>query len=159
MNTTLAISLALLVPLLVLLWSMGQSSWHLDRNKLNALPTGKLTLKQDNLYHDEAGRSWVLLPARMNAFHQPNGPVPTPAKPYGAAVSNVDYDPNNPNLKFLSVTKDGGSLEAILQPDGTYLTSGPQQGTYNYGHPTGFRGMLKHALWDVLPHLMNGNYR
>lgn len=159
MKRRLIILSTLLSALLITCWIMGQSSWHLDRNRYNALPEGKLTLVKDSLYEDAGGREWILLPASMNAFHQPDHPVAAPARPYGDAVTSIPYDKDNPNLKFLSMTGEGGSLEAILQPDGTYLTTGPQQGTYNYGHPAGFWGIARHTVWDVLPHFANGAYR
>lgn len=155
------IAFSLLVLLLAACWFMGQSSWHLDRNVHNDLPAGVLTLEKDMLYKDASGREWVRLPTHMNAFHQPKAPVVAPAQPYGNAISKLTfkYEANNPNLKFLSKTADGGSLEAILQPDGTYLVTGPQFGTYNYGHPQGFWGLVRHTVWDVLPHFANSNYR
>jgi len=119
-----------------------------------------LTLVKDTLYQDADRRQWVRLPAHMNTFHQPGHSVAAPAQPYGSAIDTLTfaYEADNPNLKFLSKTENGGSLEAILQPNGNYLTTGPQLGTYNYGHPDGLGGMLRHTIWDVLPHFANGNY-
>ena len=161
MKRRLTITFSLLVLFLAACWAMGQSRWHLDRNARNALPTGTLTLKQGMLYEDTTGREWIRLPAHMNAFHQPKKPVAAPPQPYGDAISKLtfEYEADNPNLKFLSKTEDGGSFEAILQTDGTYLETGPHLGTYNYGHPQGAWGMVRHAVWDVLPHFANGNYR
>lgn len=74
-------------------------------------------------------------------------------------------DPDNPtNEKWLKPDGTGGSYEAILQPDGSYDTSSPYQGTYNYVHPTGMKwpyatpGNIGHFLYDVLPHEINPNY-
>jgi len=161
MKRRLTILFGLLVFLLAVVWTMGQSRWHLDRNAYNGIPKGQLTLVKDTLYRDTEDREWIRLPARMNALHQPKGSIAKPAIPYGNALSklNFAYAPNASNLKFLSITEDGGSMEAILQPDGTYLESGPLFGTYNYGHPEGFWGIVKHTVWDVLPHFANGNYR
>ena len=66
--------------------------------------------------------------------------------------------PNYPNLKFLSPDGDGGSYEAILQPDGTCLITGKKQGTYNYSDPTGFMGYFKHIFMDVIPHFFTSDY-
>lgn len=152
---------SILFSFLAVCWAMGQSDWHLERNAHNDLPTGVLTLKNDMLYSDSSGREWVRLPSHMNAFHQPGHPVAAPSQPYGNAINKLtfEYEPNNPNLKLLSKTSDGGSLEAILQPDGTYLETGPQLGTYNYGHPEGLLGFVRHTIWDVLPHFANSHYR
>lgn len=161
MKRRLTITFSLMVFIMAVIWAMGQSSWHLDRNVHNVLPAGILTLEKGMLYQDTTGREWIRLPANMNAFHQPKKPVAAPAQPYGNAISELtfNYDADNSNLKFLSKTVDGGSFEAILQPDGTYLETGPQLGTYNYGHPQGAWGLVRHTVWDVLPHFANGNYR
>lgn len=161
MRRFLTITFCLLLFLIVACLVMGQSRWHIERNALNELPSGKLTLVKDTLYKDANDREWVRLPASMNAFHQPGYAIEAPTPLYGDTISPITfaYDAENPNLKFLSKTPDGGSFEAILQPDGTYLETGPQLGTYNYGHPEGIRGMLSHTLWDVLPHFANGNYK
>ena len=82
-----------------------------------------------------------------------------PANPYPNLRGAVEFDPGNSNLKFLSVNNTGGSHEAILQPDGTFLTTGPKQGTYNYGHPSGLWGSIKHTFFDVIPHFINANYK
>ena len=102
---------------------------------------------------------WELQPAIKNKFHQPGHEVPKPDNPYLGLQLQKDYDPKNPNLKFLSKTPDGGSYEVILQPDGKYLTEGKKMGTYNYGHPDGLWGMLKHTFLDVIPHFVNSNYK
>ena len=161
MKHFLTITFGLLIVFFAVCWTMGQSNWHLDRNAYNDLPAGKLTLVKDSLYRDTSDRKWIRLPAHMNAFHQPDHPVTAPTQPYGGAITPLTsaYEPDKPNLKFLSKTVDGGSFEAILQPDGTYLETGPQLGTYNYGHPQGIWGMVRHTVWDVLPHFANGDYR
>ncbi|MFK8165185.1 MAG: hypothetical protein AB8H12_22255 [Lewinella sp.] len=161
MKRRFSILLGSLIFFLAIVWTMGQSRWHLNRNAYNDRPAGKLTLFQDSLYKDSIGREWIRLPHHMNAFHQPESPIAAPAAPYGSSLNSLNfvYEPENPNLKFLSITEDGGSMEAILQPDGTYLEDGPLLGTYNYGHPVGFWGIAKHTLWDVLPHFANSNYR
>jgi hypothetical protein len=138
---------------------MGNADWHLDRNKHNKLPVGNLTLIKDtNLYKDQAENIWERLSHDKNIFHQPDHDV----EMVDNAYSNIDVppvmDPKNSNLKFLSKTPDGGSYEAILQPNGKYLTTGLKQGTYNYGHPSGMWGYIKHGILDVLPHFINANY-
>lgn len=141
------------------IYLMGQSKWHLQRNQYNQLPNGKLRLHEGQVYLDETELQWELQPHIKNKFHQPDGPVQAIADPY----PNVDneylkMDVNNPNLKFLCKLDNGGSYEAILQPDGQYLTKGKKQGTYNYGHPSGLPGTLKHTMWDVIPHFVNSAY-
>jgi hypothetical protein len=143
----------------ITIYFMGQSKWHLQRNHKNQLPTGKLTLQADHLYLDEAGLKWERQPPIKNKFHQAEGPVEAIASPYPNVIDeNLKMDVNNANLKFLCPLENGGSYEAILQPDGSYLTEGKKQGTYNYGHPDGLIGMLKHTLLDVIPHFVNSKY-
>lgn len=138
---------------------MGQSKWHLQRNFRNQLPKGKLTLKSGQTYLDEAKLEWERQPHIKNKFHQPNDPVTPIGNPYSIIIdTSLQMDINNPNLKFLCKLEEGGSYEAILQPDGQYLVDGKKQGTFNYGHPSGLWGMLKHALLDVLPHFVNADY-
>ena len=137
----------------------SRGDWHLKRNKRNKLPVGKLSLSEGNVYVDEANRKWVLQPHAKNMFHQPgNTPVPIPPDPYPNVTPAPTYDPDHPNLKFLSPDGRGGSYEAILQPDGSYLLTGKKQGTYNYADPNGFTGYAKHLLMDVLPHLFSSDY-
>ncbi len=139
---------------------MGNSGWHLNRNQHNKLPKGELKkVIEDKMYKDDNGLLWELQPAIKNKFHQPGGEVEKPENPYPKVDQELDFDPKNPNLKFLSKTKDGGSYEAIMQPKGEYLTKGKKQGTYNYGHPDGLWGSLKHTIFDVIPHFVNSNYK
>jgi hypothetical protein len=133
----------------------ASESEHLNRNRFNVLPKGKLTPIDDaspefvykegrsNRYRDEAGLVWELLSDDMNEFHQPKGAT----KPY-------------PNKKFLHRDASGGSSEAIRQPDGTYLVTGPLQGTYNFVHPESKYSPsgLHHGVVDVLPHLFSDDY-
>lgn len=131
----------------------GVPTGHVDRNRFNVLPTGKLVPIGDadpgfnyrdghsNSYRDAAGLVWELLPDSMNEFHQPPGAT----KPY-------------PNKKLLHRDSSGGSSEAIRQPDGSYLTTGPQRGTYNFVHPDGLWSNIGHGLRDILPHFVNDDY-
>jgi hypothetical protein len=131
-------------------------SAHLHRNRFNVLPTGALTPLGDasptfvyqeghsNEYRDAAGLLWELQPDWKSKYHQPPGHE-TSAHPY-------------PNKKFLHRDASGGSSEAILQPDGTYLTTGPLRGTYNYTDPTSLLGWPGHFLWDILPHYGSQDY-
>ena len=154
------ISLIFIVVLIVFFLILGNSDWHLNRNKHNKFPKGALkpTSKKD-FYEDENGLIWELQPSIKNKFHQPGHEVPKPDNPYLGLQLQKDYDPKNPNLKFLCKTPDGGSYEVILQPNGEYLTEGKKMGTYNYGHPDGLWGMLKHTFLDVIPHFVNSNYK
>jgi hypothetical protein len=151
-------AILLILVLLLIGWFAGNSDWHLNRNTHNQLPTGNLKKDEENLYQDKSRRIWELLPHCKNLFHQPDEESKDVKNPY----SNVDilppFDTKNPNLKFLSELENGCSYEAILQPDGTYLTTGKKQGTYNYAHPSGFWGSFKHVFLDVIPHFFNDKY-
>jgi hypothetical protein len=144
---------------LISFFLVGRADWHLNRNQLNQLPDGNLTHLKGNEYLDDSGLSWELQPAIKNKFHQPGYEIPKPERPYPNVKGDISYDPKNANLKFLSKLENGGSYEAILQPDGTYLTTGKKQGTYNYGHPDGFLGTFKHVLFDVIPHFSSAKYK
>ncbi len=112
----------------------AHSDAHTQRNCYNQLPNTA----------DPASEGWEQSPD--DYYHQP--------------------DPDNPtNSKWLKPNSSGpGSSEAILQPDGTYDTSSEYLGTYNYYHPTGMQfpyvtpGNVGHAIYDVLPHIINPNY-
>ncbi|MDB4728227.1 hypothetical protein OAF63_05510 [Saprospiraceae bacterium] len=149
----------LIVILAVSLWLMGNSKWHLERNKHNQLPKGSLSLVEDSFYKDEAGLIWEKQPHIKNKFHQPDTVSKKVDNPYPNIIGTLEFDQKNPNLKFLSKAEKGGSFEAIVQPNGTYLTEGVKQGTYNYGHPSGFIGTMTHVFLDVIPHFINSKYR
>jgi hypothetical protein len=153
------ITLLVLLFSILLLWFSGQSDWHLDRNKHNKSPNGNLTKTKKDTYEDSDKMVWELQPAIKNKFHQPDKVGEAVEKPYPNIDDAPAYDAKNPNLKFLSKAKNGGSYEAILQPNGIYLTTGLKQGTYNYGHPSGLFGSLKHVFLDVLPHFVNSKYK
>jgi hypothetical protein len=159
MKSFLLVLVLFLLIVGISIYFMGQSKWHLQRNQINQLPTGKLTLDSGRLYLDDKGLEWERQPHIKNKFHQPDGPVQAVENPYPIVIdTSLKMDINNPNLKFLCKLENGGSYEAILQPNGQYLTEGIKQGTYNYGHPSGFVGILKHTIWDVLPHFVNSKY-
>ncbi len=150
--------IVLLLLMIITFWRMGQSDWHLKRNKHNKLPEGKLTLIKDKEYKDEAGLIWILQPAIKNKFHQPDHEIEPVENPYPNVEGTIVLDTKNPNLKFLSPIGKSASFEAILQPNGEYLTQGVKQGTYNYGHPSGLVNTLKHVIYDVIPHFINSKY-
>lgn len=145
--------------IIILFLIYGNSAMHLDRNKHNKLPEGNLKHLKAEVYVDDVGVFWELQDQKKNLFHQPDQEVEKTDNPYPNLEGDFELDTKNPNLKFLSENSSGGSYEAILQPDGTYLTEGLKQGTYNYGHPVGFWGSFKHALLDVIPHFINSKYR
>lgn len=153
------IFLAIVAILVITFLILGNTAWHLHRNQYNQLPKGVLQHEQGDFYKDETGTMWELQPAIKNKFHQPSQPVEDIANPYPNVSKKIEMDAKNPNLKFLSVQEKNTSYEAILQPNGTYLTSGKKQGTYNYAHPNGIWGMVKHTFLDVLPHFVNSNYK
>ena len=155
MLTTIIILVILVLAFLV----FGNSSWHLDRNKFNKIPSGYLKHLKGMIYVDEIGLFWELQDQKKNLFHQPDHEVESINNPYPNVEGGFELDTKNPNLKFLCKNGTGGSFEAILQPDGEYLTTGVKQGTFNYGHPEGFWGSFKHALLDVIPHFINARYR
>lgn len=150
--------LVLSLALALCFWVMGQSDWHINRNQHNQLPDGRLQQVQASKYVDENGLFWELQPQIKNKFHQPDRVLESVESPYPNVDGALSFDPKHPNVKFLSTTSNGGSYEAILQPDGSYLTEGPKRGTYNYGHPGSLWGMIKHALLDVVPHFVNAEY-
>jgi hypothetical protein len=153
------ILIVLIFVLLISYWIIGQSGWHLNRNKYNKLPEGDLKHLKKNMYVDETGLSWELQPHIKNKFHQPDQEIEMVKNPYPNVNVRLKFDPKNPNLKFLSKIKNSGSYEAILEPNGQYLTEGLKQGTYNYSHPSGFFGSVKHVLFDVIPHFINSKYK
>lgn len=147
--------------ILLILGLLSRGDWHLKRNKQNKLPSGKLTQVEGNIYLDEIAVEWIVQPNSRNIFHQPDK-TPVPAPPIPVPYPNIwpplKYDPDYPNLKFLSPDTYGGSCETILQPDGTYLISGKKQGTYNYADPSGFTAYVKHIFFDVIPHFFSSDY-
>lgn len=153
--------LSILVLLLGIFWFMGQSDWHLHRNKHNIEPQGGLKQLSEKVFTDDIGRMWERQPAIKNKFHQPAAgeEMGVLDHPYPNVEGEIEFDSANPNVKFLSLSGDGGSYEAILQPNGAYLLEGGKKGTYNYGHPEGLRGTLKHVVWDVIPHFINADYK
>jgi hypothetical protein len=154
------IIIVFLVILIASFFIYGYSETHLNRNKYNRLPNGTLKLKKDQAYIDEDNLVWEKQPQTKNIFHQPENKVSPVKNPYPNVKGSLHFDSNSPNWKFLSECKGSkGSYEAILQPDGSYLTKGKKQGTYNYGHPSGFLGNLRHTFLDVIPHFINGNYK
>jgi hypothetical protein len=153
------ILIVLIFVLLVSYWIIGQSSWHLNRNKYNKLPEGDLKHLKENMYVDETGLSWELQPHIKNKFHQPDQEIEMVKNPYPNVNVSLKFDRKNPNLKFLSKIKNNRSYEAILKPNGEYLTEGLKQGTYNYSHPSGFFDSIKHVLFDVIPHFINSKYK
>lgn len=149
----------LIFVLIVALWAVGRSDWHLNRNKHNKLPKGGLQYLSGDLYKDDSELIWKRQPHIKNKFHQPDGEVAMVDNPYPNISGTLTFDPKNPNLKFLCETASGGSYEVIVQPDGKYLIEGLKQGTYNYGHPSGFFGSMKHVFLDVVPHFINSKYK
>jgi hypothetical protein len=147
-----------LIACTIAVFLMGYSDWHLDRNIHNKLPEGALTLTNPEVYVDEPGTSWALQPQSKNIFHQPDTIAGPQENPYPNLDHVPDFDRNRPNLKFLAKDGSGGSYEAILQPNGTWLTAGVLQGTYNFGHPEGIWGSIKHFFVDMLPGFVNSEY-
>lgn len=152
----------LIIPIFILFVSVliiGHSGWHLNRNKHNKLPEGGLKHLKDDIYADETGLIWELQPHIKNKFHQPDQESEMVNNPYPNVDGALTFDPENPNLKFLSKNDNKGSYEAILQPNGEYLTEGSKQGTYNYSHPSGLFGSIKYFFLDMIPHFINSEYK
>jgi hypothetical protein len=159
-NLNMKITLIVLISILIVsYWIIGQSDWHLNRNKHNKLPEGRLEHCGKKMYLDEAKLTWELKPAKDNVFHQPDQKIKMVNNPYPNVDGWLEVDCQNPNLKFLSVIKNGESYEAILQPNGEYLTEGLKQGTYNYSSPGRFFDDIKHVFFDVIPHFINSKYK
>ena len=92
----------ILVLFLVFYWLFAQSDRHLNRNKHNQLPKGRLKHLQDNYYEDEVGLIWELQPQIKNKFHQPDHEVEIINNHYPNVDGTFSLDPKNPNFKFLS---------------------------------------------------------
>lgn len=141
----------------------SHSDYHLDRNKNNKLPEGKLTLTSDNYFIDENGSIWELQPNHKNEFHQPNG-ILNPVMmrdisiPYSILSDPPKLNKDYPYLKLLCEREDGSSYEAILTPDNKYITSATIRGTLNYASPKGIWGNVKHTFIDVIPHFICSDY-
>ena len=114
--------------LIIVVYFMGHSDWHLNRNAHNQLPEGRLKQVSENRFEDITGLVWELQPHIKNKFHQPDEAVEPPEQPYPNLDVTIDFDPDNSNLKFLAALENGASYEAILQPDGTYLTRWQKNG-------------------------------
>lgn len=148
---------ALLFVVVSSVW-MGNSNWHLNRNMHNKLPVGELVVLSGSLFEDESGAVWILEPQAKNIFHQPDEAVAPIANPYPILDTILELDVENPNLKFLCSDASGGSYEAILQPNGEWITRGILQGTYNFAHPNGVWGSIKHFFADMIPGFVNSQY-
>lgn len=121
---------SVIIPIIV-----TSGEWHLNRNKYNVLPSGKLVPKtnaspdyvynsaSDNLYVDNSGLEWKLLPGYLSVEHQPEK----------HELCNYPY----PNKKF--VHRHGvGSSELILEaPDWAPIPKGNLQESFNYVDPSG----------------------
>ncbi len=135
------------------------SDLHSNRNQYNCFPKGFLVQLDSLTYQYEAGLIWGIQSHSNNIFHQPDALlVKKQPKKYAILENSPLIDPKHPNIKLLFLLPSGGSYEAILQPDGTYLNTGKKLGTYNYSSPKGFWGSTKHLIYDVIPHLINSNY-
>ncbi len=161
-------------------YANSNSERHTERNQHNQLPTGILRKESDgsagiydyddggdNNYVDDAGRVWVQMSEGESVYHQPkeivDGAIDYQWQSFAAWWNDEELG-DLPNKKFISRDDQGGSFEAVLQPneDGTYtnnwLNSGTQQGTYNYSSPDSFGGKIGHFVDDVLPHYLNEDY-
>lgn len=151
--------IALILTLVAALLIFSFSDIHLKRNQYNKIPKGYLSEITLNIYQDENSLVWELQPHNMNIFHQPDKTIEKPDNPYPILEKPPLFDPKNPNLKLLCELESGASYEAILQPDGTYLTKGTKQGTYNYSNPKGIWGKIMHFLIDMMPGFITSNYK
>ena len=145
--------------LVALAWTLAHAEWHTKRNKHNLLPAGTLTFQEDKSYLDSSGRLWLLQSAKGSTFHQPEQQTIFQKNRYPGLDIALKFNPDYPNLKFLSEDSLGGSVEAIMQVNGTYLEVGAERGTYNYCHPGNLWGKVKHVFADLIPHLINSEYK
>ena len=149
----------ILAALLIGLLLFSYSSFHLDRNKNNKLPIGRLSSLDEITFSDEIGNIWILQPNSKNQFHQPSGVFSNDISfPYSILGNPPKINSEYPYLKLLCIQKDGSSYEAILKPNNEYLTIGKERGTFNYASPEGFWGMIKHTFIDVIPHFICSEY-
>ncbi len=127
---------------------------HLTRNRYNVLPIGTLTPidgasptftyqpNGSNSYRDEAGLLWELEPDWKTKYHQPPGHETSP-------------NPYRTRSCFIA-TPAAAPRRRSAHPDGSYITTGPLQGTYNFVHPSGPAGSAGHVVRDVIPHTLPG---
>lgn len=154
--------------------------WHLNRNKYNIRLSGKLVPKtnaspdyvynpgSDNLYVDNNGLEWKLLPGYLSLEHQPE--------------KHEWCDYSYPNKKF--VHRHGvGSSEVILEPPlWVPIVRGKLQESFNYIDPGGIlvglycerqvllnnvnwegraKGALRdigHLVVDMIPHYIANDF-
>ena len=149
-----------MVALLIGLLLFSFSDYHLDRNKNNQLPIGKLSNLDKITFSDEVGNTWILQPNSKNEFHQPSGIFSNDISlPYSILEPPPKINSEYPYLKLLCIQKDGSSYEAILKPNNEYLTIGKERGTFNYSSPEGLWGIIKHTFIDVIPHFICSEYK
>ena len=150
----------ILAALLIGLLLFSFSDYHLDRNKNNQLPIGKLSNLDKITFSDEVGNTWILQPNSKNEFHQPSGIFSNDISlPYSILEPPPKINSEYPYLKLLCIQKDGSSYEAILKPNNEYLTIGKERGTFNYASPEGLWGAIKHTFIDVIPHFICSEYK
>jgi hypothetical protein len=102
---------------------------HINRNLYNLKPDIEISQIDPNIdFIDNSGRHWIREPDWKNAFH------------------------GEGSVKYIHI-QGKGSSEAILN-NGNWVTSGSNQGTYNYYHPQGIKGNIGHLLFDVIPHFI-----
>ena len=89
-------AIILILIVIVAFWIMGNSDWHLDRNKHNKLPKGNLiTIVKHETYEDENELIWELQPAIKNKFHQPDHEVKMVDNPYPYLEYTKPFDTKN----------------------------------------------------------------
>lgn len=159
MRKVLRVLIILIASIFLLEFVFAFSSWHLDRNIANVLPEGKLIFIKGNQFKDSKKRVWKLQSQQNNMFHQPTSRFTYKNDFYPNFNVRLRVNRDKPNIKLLSETGRCSSFEAILQPDGTYLMSGKERSTYNYCHPKDFFGKVGHLFVDVIPHLINSDYK
>tara|TARA_Y100001970_G_C14081210_1_gene774810 strand:+ start:387 stop:1055 length:669 start_codon:yes stop_codon:yes gene_type:complete len=147
---------------------------HLNRNKFNELPTGKLTLKEKNIYVDENNDTWVRYPDYNASYHQPCYYV------FAAIRSLIAKRTFGflkvPNLTFKKENEDLTSSEVVVNRyDGKMVLDPKIFGTYNFGKTTDYKDENgndinfntwimpptgSHDVFDIIPHhKFGGNYK
>jgi len=147
---------------------------HLNRNKFNELPTGRLTLKEKNIYVDENNDTWIKYPDYNASYHQPFYYVFAGIR---SLIAKRTFGfLKVPNLKFIKENEDLTSSEVVVNRyDGKMVLDPKIFGTYNFckttdykdenGNDINFNTWVMpptgtHDVLDIIPHKeYGGNYK
>ena len=115
------------------------SMWdaHFDRNEHNNAPTNLAGLDRNPEHVGQANEDgWSMMSEGQSIFHQ---------------------DDSNDTQENKFIHPDGS--EYVEYADGSPVTRGDIDGTYNYSAPTDAWSSVKHVALDVVPWLLEGSVR